>query len=488
MLMADPSEIHPSATRSEGVPRLAVDTERVSRREFQRRVVRATLIVDAVVVLTLLVGLLAWRMRALLLLVAIALFLTVLLHPLVSLLERRGWRRGVATGTVFVIGVAVLGTLLFVILTPLINSAENLAGQLPTIIRQAQKGRGEIGRLMTRFHLLKYVTAKNGGAQNVVSRIGKPALSIGKGVVSGLVSMVTIVFLTFFLLIHVPNIYRGVLSWMQPERAARVRHIVSDVERSVVGYMAGDLATSLVAGTIVGITLAITGVPYPLVLAIWVAIVDFLPLVGGLLAGVPTVVIAFLHSVPAGVATLVVFLIYQQIENHVLYPIIMSRTVRLNSLWVLVSVLFGAELGDVVGSLFGGFVGALLAVPAGSAIQVIARDLWQHRSGVITGAVADGAQVTVVTTTEGEAAALGVGLAGEAATMRRTGEAGTVSGVRRRVWRLTRPPRPARQPRVVASADGSAPADDSSVGGRQEQNEAGAPTAGAEPRHEDAAD
>ena len=107
---------------------------------------------------------------------------------------------------------------------------------------------------------------------------------------------------------------------------------------------------------------------------------DFLPLVGGLLAGVPTVALAALHSLTAGIVTLVVFLVYQQIENHILNPLVMSRTVRLNPLWVLLAILVGAELGDFVGSTFGALVGALLAVPTASAIQVLARDIWRHHA------------------------------------------------------------------------------------------------------------
>jgi predicted PurR-regulated permease PerM len=378
--MTEATGTRPPSRGHGGVPRLAGDPDRAARREFQRRVLRATLIVDAVLVLTLLTAVVAWKLRALLLLMLISLFMTLLLHPLVSFLERRDMRRSLATGVVFIFGTAVIVTLLFVILTPLVNAAEHLAKELPGIIRQAQHGRGTIGKFVARFHLIKYVTAKNGGAQSLISRLGKPALSIGKGVLSGVVSVVTIFFLTFFLLIHAPRIYRAILEWMDPDSAGRIRVVVSDVERSVVGYIAGDFATSLIAGAVITVTLLIAGVPYPLVLGIWVAIVDFLPLVGGLLAGVPTVIIATLHSVPAGIATIIVFLVYQEIENHVLYPIIMSRTVRLNTLWVLISVLLGAELGDLVGSVFGGFVGALLAVPAGSAVQVIARDLWQHRA------------------------------------------------------------------------------------------------------------
>jgi predicted PurR-regulated permease PerM len=118
-------------------------------------------------------------------------------------------------------------------------------------------------------------------------------------------------------------------------------------------------------------------VPFPLLWALWVALVDFLPMIGGALAGIPTVLFAFGQSVTAGVVTLIVFLAYTQFENHVLNPVIMSKTVRISPLLVLISVLVGASIGSWVGGLFGGFVAALLAIPAGGALQVIIREAWQ---------------------------------------------------------------------------------------------------------------
>jgi hypothetical protein len=105
--------------------------------------------------------------------------------------------------------------------------------------------------------------------------------------------------------------------------------------------------------------------------------VDFLPMIGGALAGIPTVLFAFTTSVPAGIVTGIVFLTYTQIENHILNPIIMSRTVRISPLLVLISVLVGASIGSWVGGLFGGFVAALLSIPAAGALQVIALEAWR---------------------------------------------------------------------------------------------------------------
>ncbi len=145
--------------------------------------------------------------------------------------------------------------------------------------------------------------------------------------------------------------------------------------RSVTGYMLGNSLTSVVAGIVVGVTLAILGVPFAVLLGVFVALVDLLPLVGGLLAGVPVVIIAAIHSVPAGIIVLIVFLVYQQIENHILNPIVMSRTVRLNPFWVLLAVLIGATLGGRIAGALGAFVGALIGIPIGGAVQVIVREL-----------------------------------------------------------------------------------------------------------------
>jgi len=119
------------------------------------------------------------------------------------------------------------------------------------------------------------------------------------------------------------------------------------------------------------------GVPYPLLWALWVALVDFLPMIGGALAGIPTVLFAAAHSLTAGIVTLVVFLVYTQVENHILNPVIMSRTVKINPLLVLLSILVAASIGSWIGGLFGGFVAALLAIPAAGAIQVIVAETWR---------------------------------------------------------------------------------------------------------------
>jgi len=134
------------------------------------------------------------------------------------------------------------------------------------------------------------------------------------------------------------------------------------------------------------VTLLLLGVPFPFLWALWVALVDFLPMIGGALAGIPTVLFAAGHSLTAGVITLIVFLVYTQIENHALNPVVMSRTVRVNPLLVLVSILVGASVGSWIGGIFGAFVAALLAIPVAGAIQVMVREVWQATATPATAA------------------------------------------------------------------------------------------------------
>jgi predicted PurR-regulated permease PerM len=343
-------------------------------------VVRSAVYVLLAGLVVLVVALLAWRLRATILLLAVSVFLAVLLNPFVRMLCRRGMRR---VNAVFIVyGVLVVLALAFgyLLFHPLVSSATRFAHDLPGIVRDAQHGRGTVGHLVARLHLENWVRRNVPNLEAAIAKFSKPAFAIGKTVVSGIVGLVTIAFISFFVLLEGPRTYGAALDFMTEEHAARLRRITDAMAREVTGFMIGDFATSVIAGVVVLATLEVTHVPFAPLLAVWVGLVDFLPLVGGLLAGVPTVGLAFLHSTVAGIVTVVVFLIYQQIENHALYPLIVSRSVRLSPLWVLLAVLVGAETGNIVGATFGAIAGAILAVPAAGSIQVAARELLSGRA------------------------------------------------------------------------------------------------------------
>jgi predicted PurR-regulated permease PerM len=201
---------------------------------------------------------------------------------------------------------------------------------------------------------------------------------VGKGAVSLMVELFTLFVLVLLLLLEGPKMWSWTLGQMTPGHRGTVTRIAADVSQKVTGYMAGNLLTSLIAGTVVFVTLQILGVPFPLLWGLWVALVDFLPMIGGALAGIPTVLFAFIAGgLTAGIVTAVVFAVYTQIENHVLNPVVMSKTVRINPLLVFIAVLAGAAIGSLIGGIFGGFVAALLAIPTAGALQVLVKEVWQ---------------------------------------------------------------------------------------------------------------
>jgi predicted PurR-regulated permease PerM len=344
-----------------------------------RRVpLRTILVTVAVVAATYLAAQLLYRLRTIVLLIVVAGFVALLLNPIVVLLQRRVPRRGLAVTIVTLATLVVFAVLAYEFGNPLVNGITDLAGKLPGYVTSAEHGTGWIGHLATKYHIQSWVQKNAPKLVTYAESLSKPVLTIGKGALSLLIELFTIFVLVLLLLLEAPKMRTWLLGQMRPDRAATVTRIGSEVSRSVSGYMLGNFLTSLIAGTVVFVTLLIVGVPFPLLWGLWVALVDFLPMIGGALAGFPTVLFAFFsRGFTAGVVTLVVFLVYTQVENHILNPVIMSRTVRINPLLVLLSVLIGAELGNLVGGLFGGFVAALLAIPVGGALQVLVREAWQ---------------------------------------------------------------------------------------------------------------
>jgi predicted PurR-regulated permease PerM len=327
---------------------------------------------------------LAWSLIAALTtvisLVIVAGFFAVVLTPAVDALERRlgrgeHMRRGLATFAVFIVGVIVFGALGYAFARPVYDASTSFTEDLPRTIRDAEHGRGEVGRWLKEIGAQKWARDNLPEIRDSLSDVNGPVLSAGKTVVTGVVAILTILVLLFLMLVEGPRISAFFLNLLPDRRADRVRRVGSDAARAVTGYMAGNLLISLIAGMAIYVWLRAWFIPFALVLALWVAFADMLPLVGATIGAIPAVFVAFLDSPEAGIATLVFFVVYQQFENHVLQTTIMAKTVKLNPLGVLLAVLVGVELA--------GLLGALLAIPAAGAIQVVARDVWDQRQGKV---------------------------------------------------------------------------------------------------------
>jgi predicted PurR-regulated permease PerM len=313
------------------------------------------------------------RVERVLVWMVIAVFFTTALYPAVDWIQRRvPWcRRSLATLLVFVLVVVALGGLLAAFAVPLAREGTQLAGQLPDMIADARKGRGPVGTLLERTHALEYARQNEGRIREFATGLGAPALNLVRGLATGIVAAITIFVLSFLTVLEGPKVIDGTLGLFSPERAERLRRVGRECARTVTGYITGNLIISVICGVLTYIVLKIFGVPFAGLIAIFVGIADLIPLVGATLGAVVAGLAGFIHSVPAGIAVVVFFVLYQQLENHLLQPVVFARTVKLNPLTVLVAIVLATELA--------GILGALLAIPVAGIIQVILRDIWAHR-------------------------------------------------------------------------------------------------------------
>ena len=338
---------------------------------------RTILTTVGIVVAVYLTGMVLVRLRDILLLMVVGSFLALILNPQVVALQR--WkihRRGLAVTLVALWSILIFAGLAIAFGYPLIHAMTILANTLPQYVAKVQRSHGFIGREMRHFHVESWITKNSSKLVSLAHGLSKPALALGKGAVTVILALVTVFAFVFLLLLEAPLMRSQLLLKLSPARAARVSRVSTLVRKSATGYVLGNALTSLMAGLVVFVTLTALGVPFAFLWGLWVALVDFLPVVGAALAGIPTVLFAFGHSTTAGIVTAIVFIVYTQVENHALNPVIMSKTVKINPLTVLVAVLMGAEIGAWVGGLFGGFIGVLLAVPTAAAIQVLIHEMW----------------------------------------------------------------------------------------------------------------
>ena len=375
--MHDDDDLLPPATR-DLLPPATRRTRLWTAAESRGIPLRAILATVAVVVVVYLAGKVIYRLRDVILLLIVSGFVALVLNPVVVALQRwRIPRRGLAVAVVTLLGLLVFVGLAVAFGYPLTNGITHLARALPSYVSDAEHDKGWIGHLVSKYHVQKWVASNVPKLVGIGQGIAKPAISVGKGAITLVIALATMFVLVLLLLLEGPKMRAGLLGLISPARAERYSAIARQVSRSVTGYMLGNLLTSLAAGATVLVTLMLLGVPFPVLWAVWVALVDFIPMIGGALAGIPTVLFAAGHSLTAGIVTLVVFLVYTQVENHILDPIVMSRTVRVNPLLVLVSILVGASVGDWIDGVFGALVAALIAIPSAGAIQVLIREAWR---------------------------------------------------------------------------------------------------------------
>jgi predicted PurR-regulated permease PerM len=313
-----------------------------------------------------------WISRQVITWVLVALFLALALNPAVDWLVARGVaRRGLAVAMAMIGAALVVAGIGAIFVPTVVHQVNEFVNTIPDYVDDITKGRGRLGFLETKYHVVEKVkeSVQSGGARKLLGLSGT-AISITKSVITIIVATLTIVVMTIFMLLEGPAWVERFYSLLPPEKQPRWRAVGYDIYRTVGGYVTGNLLISIIAGLTSTVVLVALGVPFAVALGLVVALLDLIPLAGATIAAVIVCTVAFLHTLPAGIICVVFFVVYQQIENHFLQPVIYGRTVQLSPLVVLISVLIGAQLA--------GILGALGAIPVAGSFQVVLRD-WLAR-------------------------------------------------------------------------------------------------------------
>ena len=323
---------------------------------------------------------LLYLIRSVLELILLAVFVALWLGTFVEFLTRRRVPRVVAILAAYLALFASVLFLGFVAVPPIVR-------QIDAGVRQLPAG---IGKLRENATFRKYdnkykITPKlESEARKLPSRLASIANELSAltvGAFTALTKLISVLALGFFFLRDGPQLANRLYRIRGPDQEERLRRLGTEIYRSVSGYVAGNIAISVVAGLVAYITLTLLGVGFAAPLAVIVGVFDLLPLVGATIAAIIVGIVTLFYSFPADtIIWAIVVVVYQQVENNVLSPIVYRRTVQVSGMLVLISVLIGATLGGVIG--------ALLAIPVAAAIQIVVRDVWLQRHDEVSEAPA----------------------------------------------------------------------------------------------------
>jgi predicted PurR-regulated permease PerM len=352
------------------------------------------MIVIGLVLATLLILFLMRATSQVLTWIVVAVFFAVALNPAVTWLQRRAafGKRWLATLLVFLVALVLIGGLVTLFVIPLVREGSQVVADFPKIVEDARSGRGPVGGLIERFNLLEYAQNNADRFREYAGRLGAPTLAVLRGAATSVAGIVTIFVLAYLMVLEAPKVVDGFLALFDDQRAERIRRVGHDCAKTITGYITGNLLISIICGSLTYAVLAIMGVPYAGLIALFVGLADLIPLVGATLGAVIASLAAFVESTTAGIVVIVFFVLYQQLENHLLQPLIFARTVKVNPLTVLIAILIAVELA--------GILGALLAIPVAGIIQIIARDIWDTRRGRLKAEPTVGEDEVPVDTTE----------------------------------------------------------------------------------------
>ncbi len=315
--------------------------------------------------LALLLGMAFQQAQSVLVLIVVAGFLAVGLNPIVEVLMHRGVSRGVSV-LVVTVGVLSMITLFVVALVPVLRDQTTaLVNSAPGWLDQLQQN-NTVRDLDSKYEIIDKAKEELESGDLAQQAFGS-LFTVGLAVLNALLNAFLVFVLTLYFLTALPAIKRACYSLAPPARQERVTSLGDEILRRVGGYVAGAFVIALIAGVSSFIFLEFAGLSeYALALSIVVALLDFIPLIGATIGAVLVTAIGFATSPGIGIACLIFYIVYQQVENYLIYPRVMRSSVDVPGVVTVIAVLIGGTLMGVVG--------ALLAIPTAAAVLLLLRE------------------------------------------------------------------------------------------------------------------
>ncbi len=284
--------------------------------------------------------------------------------------KRKG-SRAIATSISYLLVIIILGSFLSYITPPLVKQTQNLISSAPTFINDIHNSKSPVGSFIRRYNLEKQVTQFSTQLENRLQNSTDTAFSTVSHVSSSLFSMVTILVLTFMMLVESPKWLKFFSRFIPGRNKLKLNAISKEMYDVIRGFVNGQVLLSLIASLLILPALLVLHIGYPAALIFIVFICGLIPMVGHTIGAIIVTSVALFHSLTSGIAILVYYILYQQIENYLIQPKIQANTTNLTPLMVLVSL--------VIGVSFGGLLGGLVAIPIAGCLKILVLDVLKER-------------------------------------------------------------------------------------------------------------
>jgi len=317
-----------------------------------------------------------YRLRLVLSILLISFFLSLALNPPVSYLAKKipGGGRALATGIAYVVVLSILGLFVSNTVPPLVRETRNLVQTLPQKVQEindSSRG-GAVADFIERYALEDEAEELASNAAARIGDVGGPVLSGVSRITTSIVSFVTVLVLTFLMLIEGPQWMKIFWSYVPKSRRKHHQALAIRMYNVVTGYVNGQLLIASIAGLTSLVAMVVVGIPNAIALAGVVALTGLIPLIGATLGAVIIVAVALFQSLGQAVFMLIFFIVYQQVENNAIQPYVQSKALEISPLLVLVAVIIGVSLG--------GLLGGFLAIPVAACARILLLDYIEQRN------------------------------------------------------------------------------------------------------------